>query len=123
MDLNDNYSVNDFGSNYILEPLRPGPVKTMKTQGGVLRIWEFVDSGDLGIAPGLYIGVLAYLGENSIYILKTPPVHYGFEAKWSYFVKFGSGDSGDCFCECLGLANVYVYVGVLVVSVVIFYFA
>ena len=65
MDLNDNYSVKDFGSNYILEPLRPGPGKTMKTPGGVPRIWELVESGGFlhGIseAPGLYMKVLPYM--------------------------------------------------------------
>ena len=82
-----------FWSNFGQFLVKFWPGKTMKTQGGVPRILEFVESWVLGIAPGLSVGVLAHFVKNSpkcTKSLKSP-------ANFIQNFEFGQIWSGEIF--------------------------
>ena len=67
------------------------PGKTMKTQGGVPRILELVESWVLGIAPGLSVGVLAHFVKKNHHNVQKVSNHQRISFKILNLVKFGPG--------------------------------
>ena len=71
-----------FWSNFGQFLVKFWPGKTMKTQGGVPRILELVESWVLGIAPGLSVGVLAHFVKKITKMYQKSQITSEFHSKF-----------------------------------------